>query len=170
MVKEVCHQEEMCSQQGIIFWTRTKRMIWQALTLAAALSGVTSTNLNFKAWQSSNAYPVPSDFPELKEETVTKRPNTAIAFTGGGSRSFLASIGYLAGLTELGKNNSFQLFLILTFRRLDAQYSLHLWDQWWKLGNLNLHLFSTCMFFLLPPPPCLLTIHPSSSLLLSSGC
>jgi hypothetical protein len=79
-------------------------MIWQALTLAASLSGVTSIDLNFKAWQSANNYPVPSDFPELQDETVTSRPNTAIAFTGGGSRSFLASIGYLAGLNELGQS------------------------------------------------------------------
>lgn len=74
------------------------------LQFSAAIAGfVTSTEtINFKAWQSSNAYPEPNDYPELHEESVLSRPNTAIAFTGGGSRSFLASIGYLAGLTELG--------------------------------------------------------------------
>lgn len=67
-----------------------------------SISFVSSTNLNFYAWQSKNNYPEPNDFPELHEESVLKRPNTAIAFTGGGSRSYLASIGYLAGLNELG--------------------------------------------------------------------
>jgi hypothetical protein len=73
------------------------------LQLAAITGCVASSDtINFKAWQSSKDYPEPNDYPELHEESVLSRPNTAIAFTGGGSRSFLASIGYIAGLTELG--------------------------------------------------------------------
>jgi hypothetical protein len=73
---------------------------FQLATIAGLVSS--TETINFKAWQSSKAYPEPNDFPELHEESVLSRPNTAIAFTGGGSRSFLASIGYLAGLNELG--------------------------------------------------------------------
>jgi hypothetical protein len=52
-----------------------------------------------KAWQSSKDYPEPSDFPEVA--LLKDRPNTAIAFTGGGSRAYTAAIGYLAGLHKL---------------------------------------------------------------------
>ena len=55
------------------------------------------------AWQAADASsPVPSDFPETSDENVKNRPNTGIVITGGGSRSFLASSGYLAALEELG--------------------------------------------------------------------
>mmetsp|Transcript_14298 Transcript_14298/g.21406 ORF Transcript_14298/g.21406 Transcript_14298/m.21406 type:complete len:569 (-) Transcript_14298:197-1903(-) len=59
-------------------------------------------NLKTTAWQSADSYPVPSDFPELSNPNIQARPNTGIAFTGGGSRSYLASIGYLSALSELG--------------------------------------------------------------------
>lgn len=55
-----------------------------------------------KAWQAASNFPVPADFPELSDENVNGRPNTGIAFTGGGSRSYLASAGYMAALEELG--------------------------------------------------------------------
>jgi hypothetical protein len=73
-------------------------------TVALAFSSVVSAAdvLRAHAWRSKAAYPEPSDFPELKVANVKSRPNTGIAFTGGGSRSFLASVGYLAGLNELG--------------------------------------------------------------------
>jgi predicted acylesterase/phospholipase RssA len=32
---------------------------------------------------------------------VSQKPNTAIAFSGGGSRAYVAAIGYLAGLNKL---------------------------------------------------------------------
>ena len=34
-------------------------------------------------------------------ESVTNKPNTAIAFSGGGSRAYIAAIGYLAALSKL---------------------------------------------------------------------
>jgi hypothetical protein len=55
-----------------------------------------------KAWQAAGEFPVPSDFPEMSDENVKNRPSTGIAFTGGGSRSYLASAGYMAALEELG--------------------------------------------------------------------
>ena len=55
-----------------------------------------------KAWKASSHIPNDTDFPENELRDINSRPNTAIAFTGGGSRSYLASIGYLAALTELG--------------------------------------------------------------------
>lgn len=51
------------------------------------------------AWQSLSDYPDASDFPEIP--LLQNRPNTAIAFTGGGSRAYVASIGILAGLQQL---------------------------------------------------------------------
>ena len=53
------------------------------------------------AWKSRTQIPESTDFPELKISSVNQRPNTAILFSGGGSRSFIASIGYLAALTKL---------------------------------------------------------------------
>jgi len=40
--------------------------------------------------------------PELQLANIAVRPASAILFSGGGSRSFTATIGYLAALTELG--------------------------------------------------------------------
>lgn len=51
------------------------------------------------AWQSLSTYPDASDFPEIS--LLKNKPNTAIAFTGGGSRAYVASIGILAGLYKL---------------------------------------------------------------------
>jgi len=60
--------------------------------------GVLAT-LNARAWKSQSAYPTASDFPE--SELLKSKPNTAIAFSGGGSRAYTAAMGYLAGLYEL---------------------------------------------------------------------
>lgn len=96
-------------------------MIYWFLSLSIFYSSffIVSSDLNFKAWQPSNGYPIPSDFPELQDSSLTSRPNTAIAFTGGGSRSFLASIGSIAGLNELGNNLlfkfSFHFFSLFSF-------------------------------------------------------
>ena len=55
-----------------------------------------------KGFRTTNAdgTPNPSDYPE--RELLKDKPNTAIAFSGGGSRSFVASFGALAALTQLG--------------------------------------------------------------------
>jgi hypothetical protein len=51
------------------------------------------------AWQSASTYPDASDFPET--ELLADRPSIAISFSGGGARSFNASLGYLAALHQL---------------------------------------------------------------------
>lgn len=62
-----------------------------------------SSHYNAYAWQSANEYPTSADFPET--ELLSSRASTAIAFTGGGSRSYLASLGYLAAFNELDLTN-----------------------------------------------------------------
>ena len=55
-----------------------------------------------QAWRAvSGEYPVPADFPEMLDADLMSRPNTGVVFTGGGSRSYLASTGYMAALHEL---------------------------------------------------------------------
>lgn len=54
-----------------------------------------------KAWQKAAEFPSTVDFPELGDNNVKSRLNVGIGFTGGGSRSYLASTGYLSALTEL---------------------------------------------------------------------
>lgn len=59
----------------------------------------TVSALNVKAWQSTAQFQTAADFPE--SEVLKNKPNTAIAFTGGGSRAYTAAIGHLAGLRDL---------------------------------------------------------------------
>jgi len=49
------------------------------------------------ATQSLSKYVLPSDFPEHR---VLKTPSRSISFSGGGSRSYVASIGVLSALTK----------------------------------------------------------------------
>jgi hypothetical protein len=63
------------------------------------LVAVTAVNNNAKVWQSTGEYVDQNLFPE--KELLSSKPNTAIAFTGGGSRAYLAAMGYLAGLHKL---------------------------------------------------------------------
>lgn len=58
-----------------------------------------SATLNAKAWQSLTEFTTASDFPEV--ELLKSKPNTAIGFTGGGSRAYVASFGILSGLHQL---------------------------------------------------------------------
>lgn len=67
------------------------------LTLTAIATAV--ADFSARAWQSANEYPNESDFPEIP--LLRHRPNTAIGFTGGGSRAYTAAMGYLAGLHKL---------------------------------------------------------------------
>lgn len=73
-----------------------------SLLAAGEARDTKDTKWSARVWQSAGDNPVPSDFPELADENVMSRPNTGIAFTGGGSRSYLASTGYMAALHELG--------------------------------------------------------------------
>lgn len=57
--------------------------------------------MKIRAYQSKYAsFPTSTDFPE--SELLKNRPSTAIAFTGGGSRAYVAAIGQIAGLYKLG--------------------------------------------------------------------
>eukprot|EP00056_Hartaetosiga_gracilis_P020564 m.20202 g.20202 ORF g.20202 m.20202 type:complete len:571 (+) comp8552_c0_seq2:82-1794(+) len=57
-------------------------------------------NITYRAWKPNSQ--LSYNFPERELEGVMARPNAAIAFTGGGVRSYLASLGYLAGFQKLG--------------------------------------------------------------------
>jgi hypothetical protein len=58
--------------------------------------------LHVKAWKSRSNYPVPEDYPESQLPELRSKPNTAIAFSGGGLRAYVSSFGFLAGLRDLG--------------------------------------------------------------------
>ena len=55
--------------------------------------------LKAKAWKSNSEFPTAADFPET--QYLRSKPNTAIAFSGGGSRAYTAAMGYLGALREL---------------------------------------------------------------------
>lgn len=57
--------------------------------------------LRAKAYKSVNKYPLKSEYPENSLKELNNRPSTGISFSGGGSRSFTASIGYLSALNDL---------------------------------------------------------------------
>ena len=69
--------------------------------LLVKLASAESTILNVKSWQSLHDYPAFTDFPESSVKEVLLKPNTAIGFSGGGSRAYICALGYLAGLNEL---------------------------------------------------------------------
>lgn len=73
-------------------------MMLSVVFFTLAVSSVRS-ELTVRAWKSNSAYPSPSDFPETK--LLSSKPNTAIAFSGGGSRAFMGAMGYLAALRAL---------------------------------------------------------------------
>lgn len=78
-------------------------MLSTVVLAASALLGMQNAEaLNVNAWQSASAYPKASDYPESSLPEINSRPSTAISFSGGGSRSFTAAMGYLGGLNELG--------------------------------------------------------------------
>uniref|UniRef100_A0A7S3MCL6 PNPLA domain-containing protein n=1 Tax=Spumella elongata TaxID=89044 RepID=A0A7S3MCL6_9STRA len=56
-------------------------------------------DLNVRAWKSQTDIPTTTDFPEVG--LLSAKPNTAIAFSGGGSRAFSSAMGYLAALRDL---------------------------------------------------------------------
>jgi len=64
-----------------------------------AILNCSSATLNTKAWKSNSEYPTAKDYPEY--ELLKSKPNTAIAFSGGGSRAYTGAFGYLAALHEL---------------------------------------------------------------------
>jgi hypothetical protein len=62
-------------------------------------SSSTASVYNAYAWQSTFDYATDYEYPETG--FLLSKPNTAIAFTGGGSRAYVAALGYLAGLYQL---------------------------------------------------------------------
>jgi hypothetical protein len=80
----------------------TSLVMQTALAILAcwfASVGTTDALLNARAWRSASFYPDSSDFPE--SNLLEHRPNTAISFSGGGSRAYIAAMGYLAALRDL---------------------------------------------------------------------
>lgn len=75
-------------------------MFYAAFALLLQVVAVQAT-LKARAWQSTS-FPTSADFPELSDPSVTSKKNVAIGFTGGGSRSYIASMGYLSALNKLG--------------------------------------------------------------------
>lgn len=74
-------------------------MIFFHLIILLGLFGLIAADFNARAWRSENDYPDVTDFPEVS--LLKNRPNNAIAFTGGGSRSYLLGLGYLSALHKL---------------------------------------------------------------------
>jgi len=58
--------------------------------------------LQVRAWKSNTILPISSDFPERQLPSLRAKPDTAIAFSGGGIRAYATTIGFLAGLRDAG--------------------------------------------------------------------
>ena len=55
-----------------------------------------------QAWFTSSYHPSEGLFPEQSDPILLQKKNVGIAFSGGGTRTFLCSLGYLRGLHDLG--------------------------------------------------------------------
>jgi predicted acylesterase/phospholipase RssA len=79
-----------------------------AAAAAAAAAGDYPMQIHPRAWmvdQSAFASPealAAVHWPEDDLAGLAGRPKTAIAFSGGGTRAFVASLGYLRALIDLG--------------------------------------------------------------------
>lgn len=73
-------------------------LFFLVIALAVLLADVSAV-LNARAWKSNFDYPTAADYPET--ELLKSKPNTALAFSGGGSRAYIATMGYLAGIRDL---------------------------------------------------------------------
>eukprot|EP01035_Chromulina_nebulosa_P019173 gene19173-25018_t len=67
--------------------------------LLLLITSALAATINIKAWQSADSNPNQSDYPEVSY--LSSKPNTAIAFSGGGARAYVGAIGYLAALNQL---------------------------------------------------------------------
>jgi len=83
----------------IKFHIQHHRMIKVAVLSLAILASFGEAVYNAQVWQSLSKYTTDFEFPETS--LLQSKPNTAIGFTGGGSRAYIAALGYLAGLHEL---------------------------------------------------------------------
>ena len=58
--------------------------------------------VKFQYWLGASNF---KSFPEQSEPDILQRPNTGICFSGGGTRSASASVGYMRALHDLGFEN-----------------------------------------------------------------
>ncbi|CAM9277883.1 unnamed protein product, partial [Ectocarpus fasciculatus] len=70
--------------------------------MGAGLLASTASAFDVKAWQSTRDSIHTMTFPEDSYADISSKENIGISFSGGGDRAFTASIGYLAGIHELG--------------------------------------------------------------------
>ena len=82
------------------------------------LANAENAILNVKSWQSLHDYPAFTDFPESSVKEVLLKPNTAIGFSGGGSRAYICALGYLAGLSELDLIKNIRYIGLRFYRKL----------------------------------------------------
>ena len=71
--------------------------LFHVITVIAATASASPVHrevLSTQAWQGTSTFP--------ESPYLLSRPNTGIAFSGGGSRAFAATLGQLAGLHQLG--------------------------------------------------------------------
>ena len=61
-----------------------------------------ATTHSARAWFTSEFHPDEGGYPEQDDPALRAKPPTAVAFSGGGTRSYLCSLGYLRGLHDLG--------------------------------------------------------------------
>lgn len=54
-----------------------------------------------RVWAPQAAFPG-GFFPEFEKKEIMDKPSTGICFSGGGYRSYIATLGYLRGLLDLG--------------------------------------------------------------------
>lgn len=73
--------------------------IFTALVAQSLLSKCAAQQYKAQAWQSVG---LKYTFPENSFSEITAKPSVGISFSGGGDRSYTASIGYLAAFHELG--------------------------------------------------------------------
>jgi hypothetical protein len=57
--------------------------------------------LSAKAWFTSKYHPSEGSYPEQSDPVLQTKKNVGLAFSGGGTRSYLSSLGYLRGLHDL---------------------------------------------------------------------
>lgn len=72
----------------------------RSLLAICVLAGYVEASFDVKSWQSTESGGF--TFPEESLPEVQAAASIGITFSGGGDRAYLASIGYLAAMHELG--------------------------------------------------------------------
>ena len=76
-------------------------LLYLVLLCTLTLATTRATTYSTKAWFTSSFHPH-EPYPEQDDPMLQKKKNVGIAFSGGGTRSYLCSLGYLKGLHDLG--------------------------------------------------------------------